>query len=270
MDITAAGRQPARPARGCRDEGARLGGRAAARRLRPVAVGRHGARRRSPPKSRACLDPDTRALGPAAVGRWQAAQPTRADRGARLAARAQRRPATAFRRRPRRAHRPGAARAADGAGVGAGGRGRARQPAPAPGPARPRAGQALCTSARCPRSRTARSSSSPARSTTASSSATGQAHAPPAARCARARCPERLLDGAFRRLARPRGPLGRAARARRPRPGALLVEKAAGDLISATPPVAPPRGAGMIRPGRRAAEAGRDPDHARRQPASRR
>jgi hypothetical protein len=59
--------------------------------------------------------------------------------------------------------------------------------------------------------------------------------------------PERLLDGAFRRLARPRGPLGRRLGRDLRDPGELL-EKAAGNLISATPPAQPPRGSGVIAP----------------------
>jgi hypothetical protein len=57
--------------------------------------------------------------------------------------------------------------------------------------------------------------------------------------------PERLLDGAFRRVARPRGPLGRRLGRNNRDPGEL-VEKAAGNVISATPQVKPPGGAATI------------------------
>ncbi len=53
--------------------------------------------------------------------------------------------------------------------------------------------------------------------------------------------PARLLDGAFRRLARPRGPLGRRFGRDQRDPGAL-VEKAAAGAITASPPDTPPAG----------------------------
>ena len=57
--------------------------------------------------------------------------------------------------------------------------------------------------------------------------------------------PDRLLDGAFRRLARPRGPLGRRLGRDRRDPGELVVKAAAG-RISAAGPALPPRGSGQI------------------------
>ena len=57
--------------------------------------------------------------------------------------------------------------------------------------------------------------------------------------------PERLLDGAFRRVARPRGPLGRRLGRNGRDPGAVIVRAATG-AITATPSPRPPAGAGMI------------------------
>ena len=57
--------------------------------------------------------------------------------------------------------------------------------------------------------------------------------------------PGRLLDGAFRRLARPRGPLGRRLGRDTRDPGELMARAGAG-AITATPPPAPPAGSGPI------------------------
>jgi hypothetical protein len=54
--------------------------------------------------------------------------------------------------------------------------------------------------------------------------------------------PERLFDGAFRRLARARGPLGRRMGLH---PGSTI-EKAAAGAATAAPPSAPPKGSGVI------------------------
>ena len=57
--------------------------------------------------------------------------------------------------------------------------------------------------------------------------------------------PERLLDGAFRRIARPRGPLGRRLGRDMRDPGELIA-RASGGAITATPSTTLPGGAGTI------------------------